>query len=635
MDGSDDSWVSVVPEAEPPLEEAEPPSPAPAPAIAELSSAEPDVDSAVRLQGLLEHDTLSLDSDCLGCLAHLTGHAVRGEDQLESSAPIDIVAAVDCSSSIRSAMPLIRRTMAFVVSELRSCDQLSIVCYHTDVSVRLRLQHMDDAGKAAAMSSIESIAARGSTNLSGGILSAISQVSLSPGAETIPSRSAAVLVLTDGFPTCGITAKEPLLEAVHAAHAAVGRPSCPIYAFGFGESHDSIMLSSLVERTEGTYCFIERAEEIAPAFAECLGSLQTLVASNVKLLIEPLEDATVESVLSSYPEESAEPHVISIGDVRVGEAKDVVIELSLPGLLLSPGSPQAYLSLKLSYWDSRVGRSLVIAHTVSVNRESGIDSSPRLEVEEQRQRVLVSRAMQEAQQGSILTGRAALTAAQARLDASPAAVAGSSQLIQQLQRDLQQCLDGFSDQRSYSGSGQHTLSMLSGSHSRQRSVSGSLQRTSSYRTHSQSEAIRRASSMDVTSSLGGQRRGGGGLGADARSLSQLATPTRGGSGPTAESVVSRARLRIGRAESMHALPLQDDSSLIGGKYKLLLREQLGGGGTSAVFRGLDTTTNTPVAIKQMARRSIDCHRDLVEVRLHTIPPAYLAVFSPAPVLGLV
>jgi hypothetical protein len=138
--------------------------------------------------------------------------------------------------------------------------------------------------------------------------------------------------------------------------------------------------------------------------------------------------------------------------------------------------------------------------------------------------------------------------------------------------------------------------------------------------------------MDVTGSLGGQRRGGGGLGADARSLSQLATPTRGGSGPTAESVVSRARLRIGRAESMHALPLQDDSSLIGGKYKLLLREQLGGGGTSAVFRGLDTTTNTPVAIKQMARRSIDCHRDLVEVRLHT---SRVAVFSPAPVLGLV
>ena len=103
-------------------------------------------------------------------------------------------------------MPLIRRTMAFVVSELRSCDRLSIVCYHDEVEVRLPLRCMDDAGKAAARAAIETMTAQGCTNLSGGIISAIDQLCQNHQEQAgTQSRGAAVFVLTDGFPTCGIT----------------------------------------------------------------------------------------------------------------------------------------------------------------------------------------------------------------------------------------------------------------------------------------------------------------------------------------------------------------------------------------------------------------------------------------------
>jgi len=597
-----------IPEAEPPNQSVLG-SPAAVPAIPDSLSL-PDVLCPVHMQGIPEHDTMQLDGGCLGCLAHITAQRVGDGDGART--PIDIAAAVDCSSSIRSAMPLIRRTMEFVVSELRSCDRLSIVCYHSDVEVRLPLRHMDDPGKAAARAAIAAMKGRGSTNLSGGIIAAIDQLNeMHPGQHDMYSRAAAVFVLTDGFPTCGITNRNQLLQSVSAAHESVCQTSCPISAFGFGESHDSVMLSSLAQPTEGTYCFIEHAEGIVPAFAECLGSLQTLVAQNVKLHIEPENDAALVDVLSSYPEESSTPRVINFGDLRVDEQKDIVVEIDLPVLLVSPGAPQAYLSMSLSYWDVAEGRSHILKHIVSINRENDIASSPRLDVEVQRQRVQVSRAMLTAQQGSIITGRAVLAAAQAALDASPAAVASTNcDLIGQLRRDLQQCLNGFADQRSYMSSGQHTLSTALSEHSRQRSVSGSLRRTSSYRTRSQTEAIRRASSTE----------GSGHNSKDSPAPRRPQHQENHGNrhdGISAASIASDARLRIDRSDLQRVLPLDESpettqaASMIGGKYRIS-QELLGGGGTGSVYRGYDVTSKTFVAIKTMQRARIDCHHELLE-----------------------
>lgn len=576
-----------IPEAEPPVHDGQLASPAPAPAVRSILT-QPDP-CAVRLEGIPEHDTISLDGGGVGCIAHITGHC--GTQSADARTPIDIAAAVDCSSSIRSAMPLIRRTMEFVVSELRSCDRLSIVCYHNQVTERLPLRSMDDAGKAAARAAIDSMEARGSTNLSGGIISAIKQLHLSHQDQAdAQSRAAAVFVLTDGFPTSGITNTAQLLHSVSAAHGSVGRASCPISAFGFGESHDSAMLSSLAEHTEGTYCFIVDADGIAPAFAECLGSLQSLVAQNVKLLIEPEGDVSVTDVLSSYPDESSTPKVINFGDLRADEQKDVVVEAHLPVWLVTPGAPQPCVSMSLSFWDVAEARSRVVKHTVRINRENGIDSSPRIEVEIQRQRVLVSRAMLAAQQGSMVDGRAALTAAQTALEASPAAAANCD-LIAQLRRDLQQCLTAFADLRTYSGHGQHTLSSALSEHSRQRSSSGSLHRTCSYRTHSQTEAIKRASTTGLS-----------------------------GCGLSSDVIANEVRVRIDQSGLQRELPVQvtssegsqgADGTLISGKYRL--QQMLGGGGSGAVYRGFDVSLNSPVAIKRMSRARIDCHHELLEV----------------------
>lgn len=98
---------------------------------------------------------------------------------------------------------------------------------------------------------------------------------------------------------------------------------------------------------------------------------------------------------------------------------------------------QACLKLTLSYWDVAASQTRVLHHTVVIKRERDVVSEPRVEVEVQRQRVLVSQAMASAQRVSACEGRALLADAMSALNASPATRAGS-ELAEQLRRDVQQ-----------------------------------------------------------------------------------------------------------------------------------------------------------------------------------------------------
>jgi hypothetical protein len=228
-------------------------------------------ETLISVVGLAE-GVISSSAHRISCLAQLKAGSLANRTV---KPPLDVVAAVDCSSSMSEAIDLLRQTMYFVVDELRPQDRLSIVCYATDVTVCLPLRLMDGLGRAAAKAAVAgAIHARGSTNLSGGILAGLAELarreaSDGPTGDAVATRaalrSAALLVMTDGTPTSGITIPDHLLAAVAGARAHQGSPP-PIYAFGFGGSHDSVRVAAflcLLGRL--TACCICRAGHAAPA----------------------------------------------------------------------------------------------------------------------------------------------------------------------------------------------------------------------------------------------------------------------------------------------------------------------------------------------------------------------------------
>ena len=113
------------------------PAPAPAPAPSPPLVPEPPV--AVR--SILEWDALGTGAAPVGCVARVVGGPVFMDAAAGGARPpLDLVAAVDCSSSMRQAMHLLRQTMTFVTAELAPTDRLAIVCYATHASVTLPLR---------------------------------------------------------------------------------------------------------------------------------------------------------------------------------------------------------------------------------------------------------------------------------------------------------------------------------------------------------------------------------------------------------------------------------------------------------------------------------------------------------------
>ena len=194
--------------------------------------------------------------------------------------------------------------MEFVATELRSCDRLGIVCYSSEATVQLPMRTMDDAGKAAALAAIRQIQSGGSTNFSGGVLAALAELQSSRD-EQRSICPAAVIVLTDGHPTAGISNPTQLKHSLGSAHAELGF-SAPMFTFGFGEDHNSMLLTELAEGAEGMYSHVEDAEMIASSFAECLGGITSLVAQAVQLKITPGDGVSIDRVFSPHKQKGGE-----------------------------------------------------------------------------------------------------------------------------------------------------------------------------------------------------------------------------------------------------------------------------------------------------------------------------------------
>ena len=145
------------------------------------------------------------------CIAMASLQAPPHETQHRS--PVDIVAVIDHSGSMAGKkLDLVRKTLLFVIDQLKTCDRLCLVLYDDLVSVEFPLTPMTNQNKEMTRSKIEKIRERGSTNLSGGLLKGMEQVILRDSEQK--AKVASVLLLTDGLANRGITGCEEIIAAM-------------------------------------------------------------------------------------------------------------------------------------------------------------------------------------------------------------------------------------------------------------------------------------------------------------------------------------------------------------------------------------------------------------------------------------
>ena len=158
-----------------------------------------------------QYNTYDHDKATSDCIAMAAIRAPPYETQFRS--PVDIVTVIDHSGSMAGdKLELVKKTLLFVIDQLKACDQLCLVLYDDVVTVEFPLTPMTWENKEMTKAKVEKITHRGATNLCGGLLKGMEQIILRSGDQK--AKVASVLLFTDGLANRGIADCDRIIAAM-------------------------------------------------------------------------------------------------------------------------------------------------------------------------------------------------------------------------------------------------------------------------------------------------------------------------------------------------------------------------------------------------------------------------------------
>jgi Mg-chelatase subunit ChlD len=437
----------------------------------------------VQLSAITEYDQVVFSKHAnLYTMASIKA-PLRETQERESRAPINIVCVIDKSGSMAgNKMNLVKETLKFMVEQLKSEDQLAIVAFDTHVDTHLQFMKMDSDNKKKAQRVISELKPGSQTNLSGGLFEGLEMLKK----ITNSSDVASLLLFTDGQCNQGITQQGEIVKGVNKYLSVIGK-SVSIFTFGFGADHDSNMLRTIAESGYGMYYFLERSDEIPQSFADCLGGLLSVVAQNIKLKIETLDNGvTIKALHSLHKRISESPNCIelSLGDLYSEEQRDVILEVYLPELR-SAQDMMEVVKFTLNYFDVFEGSSEELETTAVVSRPEvePVNMQVNYELDRQRNRVEMILALQKgresAEKGDLDNARKLLQAQQFHMMCSPSA---RDNMVQAINSEVLDLLNNMVSPQQYSIQGMHQMNSTLSSITQQRSN----KKSSAFTTNSKS-----------------------------------------------------------------------------------------------------------------------------------------------------
>eukprot|EP01059_Diplonema_ambulator_P016692 TRINITY_DN2842_c0_g1_i1.p1 TRINITY_DN2842_c0_g1~~TRINITY_DN2842_c0_g1_i1.p1 ORF type:complete len:521 (+),score=205.55 TRINITY_DN2842_c0_g1_i1:63-1625(+) len=371
------------------------------------------------------------------------------EEGGDQRAAVRICAVIDRSGSMRGEkIQMVAQTLEFVVRELSANDQFGIIAYDNNITKPLEMLYMTKENQHKALNAIRNIRPGGATNLSGGLLEGMKEIKALKKASTDATTPAThcVWLFTDGHANEGLTTTEDITSAMDTI---LGDESdMVIHTFGFGASHNDTMLRSLAESGSGQYYYIENAEVIKETFAECLGGLLTVVATNIVVKMAPAKGVDVVSCLNDLTMDLKDL-TFKMKDIYSEETRDFVVEFNLPAT--EPTECYEVAAATLQYLDFE-GKPQEASIVITVPRPEEVDED-KMEVNEgldmQRNRLETANALKQAQveanNGEFEKARVTLDVTQQKLKMSKCF--GRLEACSALYEDLEEASSNMSRQK--------------------------------------------------------------------------------------------------------------------------------------------------------------------------------------------
>lgn len=275
---------------------------------------------------------LSLTADCdrrlvaIEVASQRTLEWIVGAPQAERTsnrAPLNIALVLDRSGSMQGdKLRYVKRAAHYVLDMLDARDRVALVAYDDEIQVLAASTPVSAEARASMKQRIDGLAPGGWTNLSDGWLEGCREVAN----WLTPERVSRALLLTDGLANRGITDIEGLTH--HARE--LRRRGIATSTFGVGLDFNEHLLEAMATQGGGSFCFIERPEQIPDMFQRELGDLLTVAAREVFLNITIPRGVALE-VLGELPSEHREERLrIFLGDVYGGEQRAIFTRALFP-----------------------------------------------------------------------------------------------------------------------------------------------------------------------------------------------------------------------------------------------------------------------------------------------------------------
>lgn len=287
--------------------------------------------------------------------------------------PINVVLVMDSSGSMEGkAIEDARAAALALVDGLAEGDHFAVVTFDSMARVLVPSTTIDALSQGAIREHISKMAARGTTDLAGGLGAGLGEVQRG----YLHSGVNRMLLLSDGVPN-----DESAVPGLSQQAAAMG---VAITALGLGLEYNETLLASLAQQTGGKFHFVEDSAKVAAVLGDEVLRLERIVAQNLALTLLPGPGVTIEGVLGHTGQPLANRGLqLGLGDLAEGKHRELIVRLRVGPH--RDGAALELLDAVLGFQDAVVGagalerRVFVAARTSSDPAKVAASRDPEIE----------------------------------------------------------------------------------------------------------------------------------------------------------------------------------------------------------------------------------------------------------------
>ncbi len=265
---------------------------------------------------------------------------LQGERMQKAELPAsNLVFLIDVSGSMSSddRLPLLKKSLALLVDQLRPQDRVAIVVYAGAAGVVL--ESTSGADKGTILESLERLSSGGSTAGSDGILLAYETAAR----NFLKDGNNRVILATDGDFNVGLSSIRELEELIVKKRGE----GIFLTVLGVGtDNYQDALMETLADKGNGNYAYIDRIEEGERVLVQEMGGTLVTIAKDVKIQVEFNPEIVSSYRLIGYENRLLErkdfhDDTKDAGELGAGHSVTALYEVTLVSMDAEPQPPES------------------------------------------------------------------------------------------------------------------------------------------------------------------------------------------------------------------------------------------------------------------------------------------------------